>query len=293
VDLDVRKLRSFVAVAERLHFGQAAAALHVTQPALSRQIQQLEHEMGVALFTRNSREVTLTPAGEQFLHDARALLTCAQAALDRARRVDAGEDSLTVGFMLGTDITAALHAFTDRHPAVRIELVRIRWWNRTQALLDGGVDVGFVRLPLDTARLNVLPLYAERLSLVLPAGHRLAGHDTVDVTALGDEPLLQYADAGADWNAVWNADLRPDGTRHPHGPAFHDMEEILAYVTAGRGVVLVPGPVAAVFPRDDIAYVPVADVPPGRVGLAWDDARPSPLVADFVTAAWSLMREES
>ncbi|GGI95424.1 hypothetical protein [Streptomyces brasiliensis] len=92
---------------------------------------------------------------------------------------------------------------------------------------------------------------------------------------------------------MWNAAPRPDGTRLPHGPDVHDMEEILVYVRGGQGVVLVPAPVAAVFPRDDITCVPVADVPPGRVGLTRDDARPSPLVAAFGTAAWSLMRKGS
>ncbi|MEU9356382.1 LysR family transcriptional regulator [Streptomyces griseoloalbus] len=285
VDLDLRRLRSFVAVAERLHFGQAAAALHVTQPALSRQIQQLEHDLGIALFTRNSREVTLTPAGEQFLQDSKALLAAARAAQDRARRIATGEDVLRVGFMLSSEITAPLHAFSARHPEVRIELVRMRWWAQARALLDGAADVGFVRLPVGSERLEVLPLYRERLSAVLPAHHPLAGRDALGLTALADEPLLRYAGADPAWSAVWNADPRPDGTHPPRGPDIHDMEEILAYVRAGRGVVLVPESVAAVFPRPDISYVTVADAPPGVVALAWDGTRRSVLVESFVEAA--------
>ncbi|MEU5463351.1 LysR family transcriptional regulator [Streptomyces althioticus] len=283
-DLDLRRLRSFVAVAERLHFGQAAAALHVTQPALSRQIQQLEHDLGVTLFRRSSREVALTPAGEQFLHDSRELLAAARAARNRARRIAAGQAVLKVGFMLGSDITAPLHAFSAREPQVRIELVRLRWWSQSADLLDGTADVGFVRLPVDTERLRVLPLYQERLCVVLPARHPLAGEDTVGLRALADAPLLRYAGASPAWSAVWNTDPRPDGALWPHGPDVHDMEEILAYVRAGGGVVMVPEPVAAVFPRPDIAYVPLADAPPGTVALAWDDDRPSPVVETFVDA---------
>ncbi|OAH15417.1 LysR family transcriptional regulator [Streptomyces jeddahensis] len=290
-DLDLRKLRYFVAVAELLHFGRAALALHVTQPALSRQVRQLERDLGVVLFNRTSQGVTLTAAGEQFLHDARALLAAGQAARDRVRRIDAGEHTLTVGFMLGTDVTAALNAFSAGHPDVPIELVRIRWWDQAQPLLDGTVDVGFVRLPVDSDdRLDILPLYPERLSVVLPARHPLAGEAGIRITALADRPVLQYADATPAWAAVWNAVPRPDGTRPPQGPVFHDMEELLGYVRAGRGVVLVPEPVAVVFPRPDIAYVPVTDVPPGRVALAWDDARRSALVTDFVEAARSTLR---
>ncbi|MFJ5262539.1 LysR family transcriptional regulator [Streptomyces sp. NPDC088387] len=291
MDLDLRKLRYFVAVAERLHFGQAAAALHVTQPALSRQIQQLEHDLGVALFTRNSREVALTPSGTQFLKDSRTLLAVAREAQERARRIEAGQDSLKIGFMLGTDITAVVHAFSERHPGVRLELVRLRWWERTRAILDGEVDVGFVRLPVDTTALTVLPLYQERLSVVLPIGHALAGEDSVEVTALAGETLLQYADAGPDWSAVWNADPLPDGTRLGRGPTVHDMEEILAYVRAGQGVVLVPAPVAAFFPRPDIAYVPAADVPPGQVAVAWNAGRHSPLATAFADAAGTVRRD--
>ncbi|GAA2905079.1 hypothetical protein GCM10010517_71220 [Streptosporangium fragile] len=290
MDLDLRKLRYFVAVAERLHFGRAALALHVTQPALSRQVRQLERDLGVVLFSRTSREVTLTPAGEQFLHDARALLAAGQAAQDRARRIGAGEDALTVGFMLGTDITVAVNAFSARHPDVPIELVRIRWWNMARPLLDGTVDVGFVRLPVDADGLDILPLYPERLSVVLPAQHPLAGEAAIAVTALADEPILRYADAAPAWAAAWNAQAPPDGTRLPRGPAFRDMEELLGYVRAGRGAVLVPEPVAALFPRPDIAYVPVTDVPPGRVALAWDGARRTGLVTGFVEAVRSALR---
>ncbi|GHE48257.1 LysR family transcriptional regulator [Streptomyces cellulosae] len=283
-DLDLRRLRSFVAVAERLHFGQAAAALHVTQPALSRQIQQLEHDLGVTLFRRSSREVALTPAGEQFLQDSRELLAVARAAQNRVRRIAAGEGVLKVGFMLSSDITAPLHAFSAREPQVRIELVRLRWWSQSADLLDGTADVGFVRLPVDAERLRVLPLYQEGLCVVLPVRHPLAGEDTVGLRALADEPLLRYAGASPAWSAVWNADPRPDGTRWLRGPDVHDMEEILAYVRAGSGVVMVPESVAAVFPRPDIAYVPLADVPPGTVALAWDGDRPSPLVETFADA---------
>ncbi|KEG38304.1 MULTISPECIES: LysR family transcriptional regulator [Streptomyces althioticus group] len=283
-DLDLRRLRSFVAVAERLHFGQAAAALHVTQPALSRQIQQLEHDLGVTLFRRSSREVALTPAGEQFLQDSRELLAAARAAQNRARRIASGEGVLKVGFMLSSDITAPLHAFSAREPQVRIELVRLRWWSQSTDLLDGTADVGFVRLPVDAERLRVLPLYQKGLCAVLPVRHPLAGEDTVGLRALADEPLLRYADASPAWSAVWNTDPRPDGTRWLRGPDVHDMEEILAYVRAGGGVVMVPESVAAVFPRPDIAYVPLADAPPGTVALAWDGDRPSPLVETFVDA---------
>ncbi|MGW1610494.1 LysR family transcriptional regulator [Streptomyces sp. NPDC002285] len=290
IDLDLRKLRYFVAVAERRHFGQAAVALHVTQPALSRQVRQLEHELRVELFTRSTREVSLTPAGEQFLRDAKALLAAAEAAQERARRIGAGDDALVVGFMLGTDVSLALNAFSARFPRVSIELVRLRWWSQARALLDGSVDVGFVRPPLEADGVELLALYAEQLAAVLPIDHPRARDAKVALAALTDDPVLEYAEAAEAWSAVWNADPRPDGTRPGHGPAFHDMEELLGYVRGGRGIAFVPSSVAAAFPRSDIAYVPVADVPPGQVCLAWNGSRPSHLVTSFVETVHAVVR---
>ena len=105
-----------------------------------------------------------------------------------------------------------------------------------------------------------------------------------------DEPVLEYAEATEAWSAVWNADPRPDGTRPGHGPAFHDMEELLGYVRGGRGMAFVPSSVAAAFPRSDIAYVPVADAAPGQVSLAWNAARPSHLVTSFVETVHAAAR---
>ncbi len=290
IDLDLRKLRYFVAVAERRHFGQAALALHVTQPALSRQVRQLEHDLRVELFTRSTREVALTPAGEQFLRDAKALLAAAEAAQDRARRISAGDDALIVGFMLGTDVTLALNAFSVRYPDVSVELVRLRWWTQARDILDGSVDVALVRPPLEAEGLSLLPLYPEHLTAVLPIDHARA-HDTeVTLAALADDPVLEYADATETWSAVWNADPRPDGTRPGHGPAFHDMEELLGYVRGGRGIAFVPNSVAAAFPRSDIAYIPVADAPPGQVALAWNGSHRSQRVASFVETVQAAAR---
>ncbi|GGT11128.1 LysR family transcriptional regulator [Streptomyces chromofuscus] len=292
IDLDFRRLRYFVAVAERRHFGRAAAALHMTQPALSRQVRQLEEDLRVTLFTRHTRNVTLTPAGEQFLHDARELLTAGRAAQHRTRRVGAGAHTLSVGFVLGTDVTAAVNAFSARRPDVSVTLVRLRWWNQTETLSEGSVDVAFARLPLGSDALRVMPLYAEPLSAVLPAGHPLADQAKVDLAALADDPVLQYAVATTAWATVWNAEPHREGRNAGPGPAFHDMEELLGYVGAGRGVAFVPEPVAALHPRAGIVYVPVADVPPGQVALVWAGTDTSRLVGEFVESTAAALRAD-
>lgn len=283
-DLDLRRLRYFVAVAEHLHFGQAAAALHITQPALSRQIQQLEHDLGVELFARTSREVKLTRGGEQFLRDGRRLLTTARDAQERARQATGGP-MLTVGFMLGVNVDPAVRLFREHHPGVAVRLQRLRWWNQGDALLDGLIDVGFVRPPVPPGRLGLLPLYAEPLTVALPGRHPLASRVSVDIADLTDEPVLRYADAPPAWNAFWSIDPRPDGTQPSHGPAVRDMEEIVQYVRAGAGVAFLPASISAAFPRPDVTYVPLTGVPAGQIVLAWDATRDSPLIDAFADAA--------
>lgn len=284
-DIDLRKVRYFVAVAERLHFGQAAASLHITQPALSRQIQQLEREIGVEFFVRSSREVTLTPAGEQFFHASRQLLAIARTAVYKARRASTGDNVFKVGFMLGMDTETALSAFSARHPDVSVLLQRLRWWNHGESVRDGRVDAGFVRLPIAEEGLELLPLYTEPLNVALPEDHPAAARPALSIADIADEPVLYYADAIPAWNTFWCADPRPDGTQARRGPIVRDMEEIVEYVRTGRGVAFLSDAVCAMFPRPGITYVPVTDIPPGQVALAWQAGRRSPLVAALAEAA--------
>jgi len=285
MDLDMRKLRYFVAVADRLHFGRAAAVLYISQPALSRQIRQFEQELGVELFERSSRQVRLTPAGKRLAEDGARLLADGDAAVARARRAEAGGLSLTVGFMLGMDIAPVLTQFARTRPDVEIQLQRLRWWNHAAALRDGRVDAGFVRLPLPPDGLEVHELHTEPICVTLPAGHPLAGRASADIAELAGEPVLRYADAQPEWNAFWTFDPRPDGSHPPAGPEVHDMEEIVGYVRAGRGVAFLPVPVTVSIAPPGVAFVPVHGIPPGQVVLAWDADRPPGHIAALLSAA--------
>jgi DNA-binding transcriptional LysR family regulator len=285
MDLDLRKLRYFVAVAERLHFGRAAAALYITQPALSRQIRQLEADLGLELLQRTSRQVTLTPAGKRLAEDGARLLADSEAAVARARRAGESEHSLTVGFMLGMDIAPVITEFAHSHPEVDIQLQRLRWWNHAAALRDGRVDVGFVRLPLPTDRLEIRRLYTEPVCVALPAEHTLAHMTSVDIAALAGEPVLRYADAQPEWNAFWTFDPRPDASHPPPGPYVHDMEEIVAYVRAGRGVAYLPVPITVAIAPPGVTFVRVDGIPPGQVVLAWDADRPPRHISELLSAA--------
>src|SRR3954467_9383200 len=125
MDLDLRKLRYFVAVADKLHFGRAADELHIAQPALSRQIRALEQDLGTPLLTRDSHGVTLTDAGRQLLTDAGPLLASAHAVRRRVTVAARGSQRLMVGFRAGITVTPAVGQFAIQHPGVIVDMRRI------------------------------------------------------------------------------------------------------------------------------------------------------------------------
>ncbi|MEU9245296.1 LysR substrate-binding domain-containing protein [Streptomyces sp. NPDC048385] len=282
LDLDLRKLRYFVAVAEELNFGRAAERLHITQPVLSRQIRSLEDDLGAEVFDRGRRGTLLTPAGEQLFEDAVPLLASARALVRRVKSATLGTPTLTIGFMPGIMVTSAMVAFTARHPEANVRLLRTSWDDQVEVLLDGRADVSVVRLPIDQRGLHVRPLFQEPRVVVLPAGHRLSDRTSVSVADLASEHLLQDPDAVPEWRDV-ALELR--GNRRPEVPAIHQVEEKLELVAAGAGVCVIPLSTASFYVRPDVISLPVEGLGPNEVALAWVASRRSPLIHDFAEAA--------
>jgi DNA-binding transcriptional LysR family regulator len=282
VDVDLRKLRYFVAVAEHLNFGRAAEALHIAQPVLSRQIRALEGELKVLLFIRDNRATELTPAGRQLLDDAGPLLANADALLRRVTCAARGAGSFTIGFMPGLIVTEAVRAMLDRHPQLTMNVLRTSWDDQTAVLHDGRADVSYVRQPFNQQGLHVQALLTEPRVAVLPASHHLAGKAAISITDLADEHLLQDPGAVPEWRAI-ATEMR---SRHRRSaPVFRTVEEKLEHVAAGQGIVLLPLSTAAFYTRPDIAYVHLSDIPPGQVCLAWDAVRRSRLIREFAAIA--------
>src|SRR3954471_3728700 len=158
-DMDLRKLRYFVAVADQLHFGRAADELHIAQPVLSRQIRALEQDLGASLFTRDRHGVALTDAGRQLLADAGPRLASAHAVRRRVSAAARGSRRLMVGFRAGIPVIPAARAFAARHPDVTVDVQRIEADDQAALLLDGRIDIAYVRPPLDETGLHLTPLY--------------------------------------------------------------------------------------------------------------------------------------
>jgi DNA-binding transcriptional LysR family regulator len=285
MDVDLRKLRYFVAVAEELHFGRAAERLHIAQPVLSRQIRAFEHELQVQLFVRTKRATELTPAGRQLLDDAGPLLATAEATRRRVAQVARGSRSFTVGFMPGLTVTPVVRAFTAAHPEVEVKLIRTSWDDQVDVLHDGRVDVSIVRLPIDQQGLNVRPLFEEPRVAMLASDHRLAGKPVIDIADLAEEHLLQDPDAVPEWRDI-AIELRAGHPKPP--PVLHSVEEKLEHVAAGSGVSIIPLSVATFYQRPDVVAVALNDLASNKVCLAWIAARRSPLIYDFAEIATTI-----
>jgi DNA-binding transcriptional LysR family regulator len=276
MDLDLRKVRYFVAVADKLHFGRAAEELHIAQPALSRQIRALEQDLGTPLLTRDSHGVELTDAGRQLLTDAGPLLASAHAVRHRVTVAARGSRRLMVGFRAGIAVTPAVRQFATRHPDVLVDVQRIESDDQATMLLDGRIDVGYVRLPINETGLRVIPLYTEPRVAVLPVGHALAGKERITEADLAGEPL------------VWPGDVSTQPTRRPHpdaGYLVRGVDETLEHVAAGRGISFLARSATVFYSHPEVSYVPVADLAPDQVCLAVAASRSSPVVDDFFTAA--------
>jgi DNA-binding transcriptional LysR family regulator len=261
-------VRAFAAVAEHLHFRRAAEELHIAQPALSRQIQALERQLGTRLFERDRRSVELTAAGRQFLEDALPLLAAGEAARRRAQRAARGPDRLVVGFRAGIVPTPAVKAFAAEHPDVAVDVQRLEWDDQEDALLGGRVDVAYVRRPIAGRGLTLVPLYKEPRLVALPHDHPLAGATALRERDLEYERHLRY--------------LQPAAGATP----LRSVEEKLEHVAAGRGVILLPLSATRYYSRPDVVYVPVADADLDEVLLAYE--RRTALVTAFTRAARSV-----
>ncbi|MEV0778460.1 LysR family transcriptional regulator [Streptomyces sp. NPDC050433] len=283
MDVDLRKLRYFVVVAEELHFGRAAERLHITQPVLSRQIRALEHESRAELFTRNKQSTELTAAGRQLLEDARPLLAGARALSLRVQRAARGETTFTVGFMPGITVTGAVRAFSARHPELTVKVVRTSWADQVEAVHEGLLDVSFVRLPVDRRGLALRPVFREPRVAVLPADHRLAGKESIGIADLAAERLLQDPDAVPEWRDL--PDRVGGAERAGPRPAFRSVEEKLEHVATTGGVIVLPLSTAAYYTHSDVAHVPIGDIGPNEVCLAWSAHRHTPLLPEFADIA--------
>ncbi|TIC88869.1 LysR family transcriptional regulator [Nocardioides sp. GY 10113] len=288
--MELRQLRYFVAVAEELHFGRAAARLLIASPSLSQQIKALERSLAVTLFERSSTGVALTPAGAQLLPLARSALAAAEEVRSTAQRISQERaEVLRLGF-LPFSLTGAsrrlLTEFGRAAPTVTVQLRQYEWDDPSAGLLAGDTDAALVRPPFTGAeRLTLLELATDPLLAIVAEDHPLAAEGSVTRTRLAAEPWLEAAGVTDPvFAAFWYfRDVRR------HGPAVRSeaatLEEWLSEIAFGRGVNVVPASLAEEYRRPGLAFVPLADTPRSPLALAWPRDRPTPAVQALARAA--------
>ena len=269
----------FVAVAEELHFGRAAARLHMSQPPLSRAIKQLEADVGALLFVRSPTGVTLTPAGTVLLDEARALLDHA----DRVRvRVSAaaGVATMTVGMLGGGNdpaVSRLAAAYRRHHPGIDIRIRDTDLTDPTCGLRAGLVDVALTRAPFDETGLTVRVLRTDPVGVVLRADDPLARRDRLRLVDLSDRRWFQFP-PGTDpvWQSYWN------GGRPREGPVVRAVQECQQAVLWNGTVGLAP--LGHDLPAE-LAAVPLTDMAPSRVVAVSNEGDTNPLIRSFIEIA--------
>lgn len=285
--LDLNQLRCFVTVAEELHFGRAAARLFMTQPPLSRQIQLLEHSLGVKLFERTSRTVKLTTAGQVFLVDATRLLNLAEQAAISAQRASKGETGrVTIGFTAAAGyeivprlLAAAKQALPDIDVVLReqISVAQI-------AMLESNtIDLGFLRPLFSRTSINFELIEQEPLVVAMPVNHELAGRELIALSDMNGQPFVMHSPKeGKYFHDLILSMFVSSGVKPDYIQYLDQTHTILSLVRAGLGIGILPES-AQRFHLENVVFRPLEknDVV-AELCMAWrPDQRSSPAVLKF------------
>ncbi len=288
--IELRHLRSFVAVAEELHFGRAAQTLGIAQPPLSQQIKRLEERLGVQLLRRSRRHVELTDVGAVLLGEARELLAHAARVGDAVRRAAAGTaGTIHMGFVGSAAhevLPTLLRRLREDSPDARVVPIELATTEQVAAIAAGAMDAGLLRMPISSAEVATRALVEEQLVIALPDFHPLAHRRRLPLASLAGEPFVLW---GRQLNPLFHdevisachdAGFSPNVAQEATG-----MPTIVSLVAAGLGVSLVPASMERQR-TDGVVYIPLQ----GRgvriaIALAWRRERPSPLVQTLVRVA--------
>ena len=286
-------MRYFVAVAEHLHFGRAAEELATAQPSLSRQIQQLEDELGVKLFERTNRKVELTSAGRAFLADARRTLQSADASVRHAREsADGTRGELRLGFIAGAMMVmlpVALREFRRRFPNVDVVPHAMNYPDHHPALRAGTIDIAWT-VAEPEPDIATQAVATDSLLAVVPADHPFASRTTIDVADFTDEGLvlMRHADSPRLHEATMRI-CAAGGFRPKHVYEVFEEVTVLGLVAAGFGVALVPVPWSVIH-VPGIAFCELASGMIISEHLSWHRERHSPMIQAFVDTTFDILK---
>ncbi|QTZ93543.1 LysR family transcriptional regulator [Streptomyces auratus] len=278
MSIELRHFRCFLAIAETLSITRAAERLHLTQPAVSRTLRQLEQELGIRLVDRSTHHLALTPDGRAFRDRARIAVSAFDRALATAHLT---EWPLRLGHAwsaAGTDTTALLRRWREEHPETPLELLRID--DRTAGLARGDVDAALLRGEVRAPGLITEQLATEPRVAGLPADDPLAGRTALALSELTDRTIALNTVSG-----ITTLDLWPAGARPASSITIGNTDDWIAAITGGRAVGVTTSATAEMHPHPAMAYVPLTDAPPVPVVIAWRDGPGHPRIPDLIALA--------
>jgi DNA-binding transcriptional LysR family regulator len=276
--MELRHLRSFVVLAEELHFTHAAQKLNIVQPALTGQINALESEVGARLLDRDKRSVRLTGIGELFLVQAKATLQQAERALQVAQRAEQGElGTLRIGF-----VSTAIHVvfpklvqmLRKRYPHLQLGFQDMNTPRQLKALHEGRLDFGFVRMPASAKGIHIKVIHEEPFVLILPQEHRLAACEVVQLQALEDEPMIWLTrNAAPGYSDALLGYLSERGFIPHIVQEFEELSTLVGMTASKLGLAIVPASVGVT--RSSAVVSRSLELPGLRsqIGLAWKDGQ--------------------
>ena len=272
MDVHLRDLRYFTAVAEELHFRKAAERLFVSQPVLSRQIARLEQDLKARLFIRDRRSVQLTSAGEALLHRTRHLLEDWDATTKEVTTLARKEQSvLVIGLQTGVG-RGMLHTLTQALNAIqwRPELHQVAWNDATAGVEAGDCDAGFAWLGTTiNPHCDYVVVAEEPIMLAVNSQHRLAGRRQASFAEISNEPLVALPESAKELRSFWLAEHARHGSPAPIACEAATAGEALENVAAGTGSVFISAGNSVLYAREGVHFLEVPDLPPARLAFLW------------------------
>jgi DNA-binding transcriptional LysR family regulator len=289
--MEFRHIRSFLSVAETLHFGRSARLLNLSQPALSLQVKALEDELGIQLLSRNRQGTALTEAGQVFREDALIALEKLEFARRKAQWASAGKlGHIRIGFIstAGFEIVPNLmRRFRKSYPDIDFSIRNILTGAQLEMIEDGLLDVGFLRLPIETRKgIEVTTVHREPFVAILPSWHSLSAKKEIRLRELKGNPFVMYArEYAPGFHDLLTGILSNAGVIPKVVQTAGEMPTLISLVDAGVGVSIVPASVAKRI-VSKVSVCSIADrMPESQIGLAFARQNTAAVVRRFCDLA--------
>ena len=294
--IDWQEIEGFLAVADELHFGRAAQRLGLSQARVSQVVKKLERRIGAPLFDRTTRQVSLTPIGQQLLTELRPAHQSVLESIANAEAAGRGTTGvLDVGFLgplAGRVLLDVLTSFQSSHPGLEIHLQATEVADPCRPLRDAEVDLLLTQLPVNEPGISTGPVViVEPRVLAVSAEHPLAKKDAVSLEDLASDRIFRPAGSPPQqWLDTYQPWTTPSGQAIDRGPAVGTFQELMTLIAAGLGVCTVAAHNTRYHPRTDVAFVPLTDAPPFEFGLVWRTNAETTRVRAFIDATAQLVK---